>query len=343
MQEAQRTLPELAELVDGPPDPDRVVDLDEDAEPVQEELPLGELDGAQAGEAGEDEGGETLPLLQAEFRRLAGPLAALAKVRPTDPKALERLDAALRRLPAGELLGQELDQLRERTTRFLDEARRARIAAFRPLEAEYVRTAREQGKQLRERANGWRIDMLELQLQREQARARFLYNREVLVSWSPVGSAEDLARLEERARAMLEKAAYPDDMLREVFWSAYERARARRQQGKGRPETVPILDFYRAVRVALVDYELADEKPDKRLRYGELPRWAFLYNLDRYRSLAAGAPEAQRLGLQTGSQQESRTIGVVVNGLDAQQDYKTMCYIVPVQVANTATREAARR
>ena len=339
MQEAQRTLPELAELADGPPDPDRAVDLDEEAELVQEELPLAELDGAPDGEAGEDAGGETLPLLQAEFRRLAGPLTALAKVRPGDPKALERLDAALRRLPAGELLGQELDQLRERATRFLDEARRARVAAFRPLEAEYVRAAREQGKQLRERANGWRIDMLALELQREQARARFLYNREVLVSWSPVGSAEDLARLEERARAMLEKAAYPDDMLREVFWNAYERERARRQQGrKGRPETVPILDFYRAVRVALVDYELADDKPDKKLRYGELPRWAFLYNLDRYRSLAAGAPEAQRLGLQTGSQQESRTIGVVVNGLDAQQDYKTMCYIVPVKSTSTAAR-----
>jgi hypothetical protein len=28
----------------------------------------------------------------------------------------------------------------------------------------------------------------------------------------------------------------------------------------------------------------------------------------------------------------------VVNGLDAQQDYKTMCYIVPVQSANTAAR-----
>ena len=342
MQETQRTLPELAEFVDGPADPDRMVDLDEEAEPVQEELPLAEFDTAEGGATEEDEGGETLPVLQADFRRLAGPLTTLAKVRPSDPKALERLDAALRRLPAGELLGQEVDQLRERASRFLDEARRARVAAFRPLEAEYVRTAREQGKQLRERANGWRIDMLALELQREQARARFLYNREVLVPWSPVGGAEDLARLEERARALLEKAAYSDDMLREVFWNAYERARARRQQGrKGREETVPILDFYRAVRVALVDYELADEKPDKRLRYGELPRWAFLYNLDRYRAQAAGMPEARRLGLQTGSQQESRTIGVVVNGLDAQQDYKTMCYIVPVQPAgqgNAATR-----
>src|SRR3712207_7537229 len=54
------------------------------------------------------------------FRSLAGPLSALAKVRPTDPKALERLDAALRRLPAGELLGQELDQVRGRATRVLD-------------------------------------------------------------------------------------------------------------------------------------------------------------------------------------------------------------------------------
>jgi len=89
------------------------------------------------------------------------------------------------------------------------------------------------------------------------------------------------------------------------------------------------------VRVALVRRELAREQPDKKLRWGELPRWAFLYNLDRYRALGAAAPDAGRLGLQTGSQQESRTIGVVVNGLDAHQDYKTMCFIVPVRAGDT--------
>lgn len=81
--------------------------------------------------------------------------------------------------------------------------------------------------------------------------------------------------------------------------------------------------------MALVRHELEGQPPDRKLRWGELPRWAFLYNLDRYRALGAAVPEARRLGLQTGSQQESRGFGMVVNGLDAQQDYKTMSFVVP--------------
>ncbi len=278
------------------------------------------------------EGGtvEELPQLQAEYRRLAGPLGALAKIRPTDPRALERLAAALKRVPPGATLGPALDELRERTERFLDTARHERIAAFRPLEVEWVRAGRAAGKQLRERSGGWRVDMLELGLQREQARARFFYNREALTPWSPIGSADDLAALEERARVLLHGIALPDDSLSTTFRDAYAGERATWQRGgKGRAEAVPLPDFYRGVRVALVRNELAGQAPEKKLRWAELPRWAFLYNLDRYRARAAEVPDGQRLGLQTGSQQESRQFGMVVNGLDATQDYRTMCFIVP--------------
>lgn len=279
---------------------------------------------------GEGTGGAALPGVGAEFRRLAAPLVAMTRVKPNDPKVLEKLESALRRLPPGEALGQALDELRDHAAGVLHTARRERITAFRPTEAEFVRAAREAGKQLRERANGWRIDMLELQLQREQARARFFYNREPLLPWSPVGSPEALAALEARARATLDRAAWADELAIDVFWAAYEQERARRRAvGGGRAEAVPLPDFYRAVRVALVRHELEGQQPDRKLRWGELPRWAFLYNLDRYRALGAAVPEARRLGLQTGSQQESRGFGMVVNGLDAQQDYKTMSFVVP--------------
>jgi hypothetical protein len=278
----------------------------------------------------EDGTAEDLPQLQAEYHRLAGPLGALTKIKPTDPRALERLAATLKRLPSGDTLGPALDDLRGRTERFLDTARRERIAAFRPLEAEWVRAARANGKQLRERSGGWRVDMLELGLQRDQARARFFYNREALTPWSPIGSADDLATLEERARALLRGNTLPDASLLAVFHDAYAgECAARERHGKGRVEVVPLPDFYRGVRVALVRDELAGRAPEKKLRWAELPRWAFLYNLDRYRAHVTEVSEGQRLGLQTGSQQESRQFGMVVNGLDAAQDYRTMCFVVP--------------
>jgi len=304
-------------------------------EPAEHEEPFAsDVEGAEAAEADEAgvEGGTAgaLPQLQAEYRRLVGPLGALAKIKPNDPRALERLAATLKRLPSGDTLGPALDDLRGRTERFLETARRERIAAFRPLEAEWVRAARADGKHLRERSGGWRVDMLELGLQRDQARARFFYNREALTPWSPLGGAADLAALEERARALLNGATFPDASLAAIFHDAYagERA-ARERQSKGRAEVVPLPDFYRGVRVALVRSELAGQAPEKKLRWVELPRWAFLYNLDRYRARAAEVPEGQRLGLQTGSQQESRQFGMVVNGLEAAQDYRTMCFVVP--------------
>ena len=337
MQEEQLTLPERElEILD----PAAAAEGEENEGLTPLERVAEGLDAAFEGDQGEPGAGLTLPQIPSEFRKLVAPLAAVTKVKPADPKALERLDAALRRLPPGETLGRAVDELRERAAQALHQARRERIAAFGPIEADFVRAAREGQKQLRERTNGWRIDMLELQLQREQARARFLYNREVLVAWSPVSTPDDLARLEERARLMLQKtvAAYPDELLVQVFWQAYEHERARRRgTGRARPEAVPILDFYRGLRVTLVRHELEEQQPDKKLRYAELPRWAFLYNLDRYRALGSAVPEARRLGLQTGSQQESRSIGVVVNGLDAQQDYKTMCFIVPTQPAAART------
>lgn len=304
---------------------------------VAEQEELAVVDGEAAelfeGEGTEEEPGaeaEGLPQLQAEFRRLSAPLAAFTKLKASDPRSLERLDAALKRLPAGEMLGQAVEDLRTRTANYAQQARRERIAAFRPIEAEYVRAAREAGKGLRERSNGWRIDELELQLQREQARARFFYNREALTPWSPIGVPDDLAALEEKARGLLEHVAWPEEMLIAVCWDAYELERAARQRaGHRRAEAVPLPDYYRSLRVALVRYELTGQGGEKKLRWAELPRWAFLYNLDRYRALGTAVPEERRLGFQTGSQQESRQFGMVVNGLDPLQDYKTMCFMVP--------------
>ncbi len=313
---------------------DREQDAAQEGPTGQGEAAMEAFDAAP--EASDDERGdaaeavENLAQLQVEYRRMAGPLAAVAKIKPTDPRALGQLATALERLPSGVALGQALEELRERTTRFAQAARRERIATFRPIEAEWVRAARAAGQSVRERSSGWRVGMLELALQREQARARFFYNREALTPWSPIGDPTDLAALEERARTLLRGVALQDELLIAVFHDAYEGARAARQRDdRGRAEVVPLPDFYRGVRVALVRHEVAEQGPEKKLRWAELPRWAFLHNLDRYRALGTTVPEKQRLGLQTGSQQETRQFGMVVNGLDATQDYKTMCFVVP--------------
>jgi hypothetical protein len=90
---------------------------------------------------------------------------------------------------------------------------------------------------------------------------------------------------------------------------------------------VPLVDFYRQLRLTLVRRDLG-QRPDKKLSYVEFPQWAFLYNLDRYRSLSSNIPRETRLVVQTGSQQETQRFGMITDGLDARQDYKVVCYVL---------------
>ena len=86
-------------------------------------------------------------------------------------------------------------------------------------------------------------------------------------------------------------------------------------------------DLYRAFRVALVERELKQGRPDKKLAWAECPKWAFLYNLDRYRQLGSTAGE-ERLTFETGSQQDQvNGLGMTLNGLSQEQEYKVCCWV----------------
>lgn len=262
------------------------------------------------------------------FNQLVLPLSNTAKINPIAADALDQYDLALKRLPTGEALARALDEARSELERAVQHTRTERSLSFGRIEAGFVRAAREAGAGTREISNGWRIGRLALELRRPQARARVLYNHEVLVDWKPIRSVEDLQRLQQAADKLLTGTELPAEMLANVYWDAYVQLRDRQARpGKARPESVAILDLYGEVRSTLVRYELEGQKPDRKLKYAEFPRWAFLYNLDRLRALGADMPAGRRLSLATGSQQEATRIGVSVNGLDAGDDYKTMCYV----------------
>ncbi|MFA5385204.1 MAG: hypothetical protein WC364_11175 [Eubacteriales bacterium] len=272
-----------------------------------------------------------LRLLQNDFSKIINMLNAITKVVPGRIDSLDKVEAALSKLPAGETLGKSIDESREKINNFINVARRERALSFKRFEADFIRTVREQ-KHIREMDQGWRVGALEIQVKREQSQIRFLYNKEVIMGWQPVGNREDVDKAEERALAMLKESELPADVLMEIFWDAYEHAKeSRRKAGEDYTQLVPILDFYREVRLALFRYQLKGKKLDKKLSHADFPRWAFLYNLDHYRLRISDIPEEKRLGFQTGSQKDvSSGMGVVINGLDAREDYKVICYVIPV-------------
>lgn len=263
-------------------------------------------------------------------KKLLQPFSTLLKVKPGTPDALDAIDEALKRMPPAETVGQAWQEARLALESAVDQERRQRVANFRKIEAEFVTSARSRQEYCREQNDGWRIGPLEFQLKRELAKARALYNHEVVVDWTPIAAPDDLEKLSKRAEAHLASAAFPDEMLLAVFGDAYEFERVCRQKlGKLQPDLVPVLDFYREVRAQIVRFELREKSPDRTLKLVDLPKWKFLYNLDRYRAMAAEIPEARRLALQTGSQREvERGMGVTVNGLESRLDYKTICYVV---------------
>lgn len=265
-----------------------------------------------------------LRALQAEYRKLGKLFDALGQVKPGNPESLDQLEKRLQALPSGELLGRAVEELRRKTQAFLDRVRHYRSEAFRRIETDFIREVRAREQFVRELDSGWRVGPFEIQVRREQSRVRFLYNHEVMIDWSPVGDGVDLDALQAKAVSMLESAALPEEQLTTVFWEAYQQLGRAQERGS---ELVPILDFYREVRVALVRHELQARRPDARLSHTEFPRWAFLYNVDRYRALRSQL-DGGRVGFETGSQQESRTKGMVVNGLDPRSDTRVVCYVV---------------
>lgn len=270
-----------------------------------------------------------LKTLQREAVRLAAAFTNISKIKTNDTEMLDRLHRAVGALPAGESYGSAIEEFRIKITEYIKKTQQSRRESFGRIEAEFIRTAREKGKPIREQASGWRIGPLEIEVQKENSRVRFLYNREVVLPWKSVNSKEDIDKLEASALSMLEKAKLPEDLMSYAFWNAYQYVKEQRQKSKvSNAELVPIGEFYRELRAQLVRAQLQGKRPGSKLAYTEMPTWAFLYNLDRYRAVREMMTN-QRLGFQTGSQVEvARGMGMTVNGIDSRQDYKTICYVM---------------
>lgn len=264
-----------------------------------------------------------LKSLQKALDSVLRPFLTILKVRLSNPKAMEQLTQALQAVPSGAAIVEPIDTAVAALRRYVDEHRSARESSFRRIEAAFISSVRERGGSVKELESGWRIGFAELAMDRPQGRASVLYNGETVVSWRPVQSDMDLDKLIDEAEKRLAAAELPHDQLRTVMSAAY--AEARRTGSTGR---VPMPDFFRAFRLALVHDDLRSGKPEKKLRHAEFPRWAFLYNIDRYRERASEVG-ADRLDFEPGSQADNaKGLGMVVNGLARDGVHKKVCYVV---------------
>ncbi len=247
------------------------------------------------------------------------------KVNLKKTEGLNEFEKLIRALPSGEIIGKSLDEWKTQAAMSLQKLMSIRKAEFGRYVADFIRAQKELKTSIREFNNAWRIGPVEMQLRPEQADVQFNYNNEVLVKWFPVSSADNLSNRYAEVKKQLDDMALPIEKLTEVFWLAYEYLKWKRSlNNESNAHVVPALDFYREVRVSLFRSALESKQTPK-----VMPLWAFLYNLDRYCSASSQILQNKRIGLQSGSQHEvSNKKGIIVNGLDALQDYKTICHII---------------
>lgn len=251
--------------------------------------------------------------------------------------SLEKLEKALQGIPEENVLAKALGESVDSARKFVEDAKAVRVKTFKKYESEYIKQAISEGKSVREYRNGWRVGCLEIDEKPEASKVRILYNGEVLIPWSPILSKEDFIVLEDKAMTTLKAEILEFNKMTEIFWEAYRQAFIHRAANDDF-NIVPMMNFYREVRIALVREFFEGKNPNSKItKYIEFPKWAFLYNLDIYRSLITKVPENKRLSFQTGSQQEvSQNKGMIINGLNPNEEYKIMCYVLATKGVDKA-------
>ena len=121
------------------------------------------------------------------------------------------------------------------------------------------------------------------------------------------------------------KNEIPTGVLINAMWETHEFLKSKQvNKDLFNVRSVPAVDFLKELNVVL--YRKSLERKVSKLK--DTSKWVFLYNIDLYFSKLRGeVPSEKRLSLEAGSQLEiSKGKGILLNGLDASQDYKIYCY-----------------
>jgi hypothetical protein len=203
-----------------------------------------------------------------------------------------------------------------------------RLAGLSSAEAMAVRSWRESGKTLRQMDAGWRIGPIELRLDRAAARASVRYNGLTVIAHEAVEGAAGLEALVVRANALLKEASIlPPADLQTALWDAFLFAA---QRSGGNTQGVELRSVLEELRTALV----RRARPEKlKLAAIRLQPWALSWILDEAFRHGPPISGGQRLALRTGTQRETRDIGVQVGPRELGGEPQIYCYMHAVAAA----------
>jgi hypothetical protein len=206
-----------------------------------------------------------------------------------------------------------------------------RVAAFGAAEAAAVRVWRDAAEFVRQTDSGWRIGYLELRLDKEAARGSVLYNAQAVVPPEPIEDAVALQALLERAKAKLaEVAAVARSDLHAALWDAYHHVSRRSASSTQGAELREVLE---ELRIALLRRARGEKQQLATLK---LPSWALSWLLDEAFRSAPPVQNGRRLSLRTGTQRETKEMGVRVGAREPGGEIQVFCYMQDVAFAPEA-------
>jgi len=266
---------------------------------------------------------ELLKLQKYLNNHIVGPLQKLCKINLVKPEKLDDFDKLIKTLPTGDVLGNALSEWVKKVQDAMRVEQTTRKHAFGRILNDFIRMPKEAGIKTREFSNAWRIGPLELELRPEFAQVRCRYNEQVLNKWTPITRLEELKALYDSTTDKLRKSELPFPVLRDAMWEAYEYVMSKQDATMFNRKSVPAKEMIKELKVVIYRKSLERKAP----RLKETADWVFLYSIDLYFSRLREVPSDKRLSLEAGSQMEiSKGKGIILNGLDAGQDYRIYCY-----------------
>lgn len=263
-----------------------------------------------------------------ELKEILKVFTKITEIKPNDKDILEKLEKFVVSVSNLNSIFEPLNDTINKAKDIIAKEKEKMSYNFKLIEADLIMELKEKGVPLRECSDGWRIKSIQLKTKPQVSAVSICYNNQTIIEWTKINSKEDIKSLIEEAKKLLLQSLIPKEELIDVFWDAYKYARFK--SGK---DVVSIFDFYIEVRLIQIRKYLEKSKPDDKItKHTEFPKWAFLYNLDVYRSLWNEIPKEKRLALQTGSMREiMQGKGMYVNGLNPEDDYKIICYVYEVK------------
>lgn len=269
-------------------------------------------------------------LLRKDLLRIVKDISAIKTIKSKDPKFLEKLEKYQRTLPKGEDIKQVVESTSVKLSEYLDKTKKQRFTEFPSLINRYVEYLRDNSKEYKiVESTRFRVGCLEIETKPGNGTLRILFNQQELIPWTPVMKLEEIQSYVTEALTKLKSKEISIEILPDMIAKIYQKQKSHQEkERKPNAHLVPIRSLHHEMIVELFRQRIMDHKNFNTQIEGVIfPEWAFLYNLDRYRMLLTKLPENKRFFFETGSQAESERIGVTLNGLSANEDYKKFCYL----------------